>query len=52
MQPLTAEHPEDATEGTLSPETGAGLWSTITFSWLSPLMKKVRPLLQCIPVLY
>ena len=42
MQPLTDVPAEEAAEGSLSPEATAGLWSTLTFRWISPLMSKVR----------
>ena len=42
LQPLTGVPAEEAAEGTLSPEATAGLFSTLTFKWISPLMSKVR----------
>jgi len=43
VQPLTGVPAEEAAEGTPSPEATAGLFSTLTFKWISPLMSKVRP---------
>jgi len=42
LQPLTGVPAEEAAEGTLSPEATAGLFSTLTFKWISPLMSKAR----------
>ena len=41
MQPLRAEDVEEEAESSINPEASAGLWSRLTFSWMSPLMKKV-----------
>ena len=42
MQPLVGAPPGEAAEGNVSPEATAGLWSTLTFRWISPLMSKAR----------
>ena len=41
-QPLTGVPADEAAEGSLSPEATAGLFSTLTFKWISPLMSKAR----------
>ena len=60
FQPLTRKKPPETlqelagenrpNEELVCPEATAGLWSTITFSWVSDLMKKgykCAPLLPC-----